>query len=304
MSGHLDLDRLADLLAGEGSDTDVAHVADCTGCAGRLDELATAEVEVAAVLAALPAPTTPPELSARLTAALAALPPLSGAEDGPFDPGPAPTGDEREPAGAGAASRTVTPFPTGGRRSRFTPLAAAAALVVVAGTGAALVLTRSSHDNSTSSAAAGPAAGADKATGLTAGVPTSSTGTDYAAAGSVASALPALLYGGVRGTSSESGEAPQAPTSGLTPFSAATDPLARLRQPEDLAGCLAAVEPPGTTTPPLALDYASYGGAPALVVVLPDGSDAAKVDVFVVGAGCRQGDDGTLFFTRVDRPAG
>ena len=79
------------------------------------------------------------------------------------------------------------------------------------------------------------------------------------------------------------------------------DPLTRLRAPDALADCLAALTGPGVDTTPLALDYAAFEGRPALVVVLPS-RQPDRVDVFAVGAGCRQGDDQTLFFTRLDRP--
>jgi hypothetical protein len=69
-----------------------------------------------------------------------------------------------------------------------------------------------------------------------------------------------------------------------------------------LASCLAALLPPEEPDlRPLALDYASFGGAPALAVVLPD-PDPAKLQVFVVGPGCSQADDGVLRFVRVARP--
>ena len=52
---------------------------------------------------------------------------------------------------------------------------------------------------------------------------------------------------------------------------------------------------------PLAVDYASYDGQPALAVVLPD-PEPTTVSVFVVGPGCSAQDDRTLFFFRAPRP--
>jgi hypothetical protein len=66
--GHLDLDALADVLAGERDDD--AHLRACRPCADRLAELAAADASVTAALAALPPPPLPDELSARLTRAL------------------------------------------------------------------------------------------------------------------------------------------------------------------------------------------------------------------------------------------
>jgi hypothetical protein len=294
---HLDLDRLADLLAGEGSDADVEHVAGCAGCAGRLDELEAAEVEVAAVLAALPPPALPADLAQRIDAAVAAepaLPPQSAAPgprgDGDADPDANPDGADRA-----AGSRTVTPFPSvagqragrgaGRRARRRAPLAAAAVLLVAAGAvGGVLVLRGSGRDTTTSASSVGGTG--DTATAPR--VPTSATGRDYAASGALASALPALL------------SAPAAAPAAAPKAAAGADPLARLHDPPQLSACLSAIG----TEAPVALDYASYGGQPALVVVLPGRNAPTKVDVFVVGADCRPGADGTLFFTRLDRPAG
>ena len=311
---HLDLDRLADLLAGEGTEADVAHVGDCAGCAGRLDELAVAEVEVAASLAALPAPATPPGLADRLAAALAAEPPLEAEA-----PSPVALGD---PAGG---ARTVTPFPSAARRERSrAPFAAAAALLVAAGAlGGTLLLSGGGGDDASESVAAGAADSALAEDAL--GVPTSSTGQDYAGDPSLlAGALPDLLRGTAAARAGDPGVA-AVPAPDVSALSAeaddgtggstgggsgavaesrpADDPLARLRDPGELAGCLAQLLPPGEDVLPLALDYAAYDGQPALVVVLPGSGAPDKVDVFVVGAECRPGDDRTLFFARLDRPA-
>lgn len=304
---HLDLDRLADLLAGEGGADDVAHVGACSGCAGRLDELSAADAEVAAALAALPPPALPADLVERLSAALAAEPPLT-----PSRPAwrPAP-GDDLEPAGGG--SRTVTPFPSSAPR-RWQPFAAAAGLLVAAGgLGGALLLGGGTSGDEAARSGAGSAAGtAAPASGL----PTSSTGQDYARPGALAAALPALLAGdaaravaapssGFSGdaTAEQPPASAPAPTPGMGVVAQPrSDPLARLRDPAELASCLAALLPPDGDVEPLALDYAAYAGQPALTVVLPASGAADKVDVFVVGAQCRPGDDRTLFFTRLDRP--
>jgi len=82
----------------------------------------------------------------------------------------------------------------------------------------------------------------------------------------------------------------------------ADDPLARLRDPVALAGCLAVVlDPANPAERPLALDYATYRGRPALAIVLPD-PDPARLSVFVVGPACSQADDDLQYFTRVPRP--
>ena len=66
-SGHLDLDALADVLAGE---RDAAHLRTCRPCADRLAELAAADVTVSAALGALPPPPLPDGLPARLARAV------------------------------------------------------------------------------------------------------------------------------------------------------------------------------------------------------------------------------------------
>lgn len=303
-SPHLDLDRLADLLAGEGSDDDVAHVGRCAGCAGRLDELSVAEVEVAAALAALPPPPLPADLADRLSAALAAEPPLPPSSSAPDR---LPGGEARDRP---AAARTVTPFPASSRPRRWQPLAAAAGLLVAAGgLGGALLLGGSSGQDE--DLAAGGAESADSSARPALDLPTSSTGQDYAQPGALAAALPSLLTGDARAAAApredtaSGGPAEGSPAPAAAPDSAASlsagDPLARLREPSELASCLAALLPEQDETV-LALDYAAYAGQPALTVVLPASGAPDKVDVFVVGAGCRLGDDRTLFFTRLDRP--
>ncbi len=61
--GHLDLDALADVLAGERDD---AHLRTCPPCTDRLAELAAADASVTAALGALPPPPLPDGLSERL----------------------------------------------------------------------------------------------------------------------------------------------------------------------------------------------------------------------------------------------
>jgi hypothetical protein len=153
---------------------------------------------------------------------------------------------------------------------------------------------------------------------LSAGPRTLSTGTDYTR-GSLPAGL-RLLLGGTAGSGTgasvsggtagdartgepSSGSAEVAPSiSALS--SPPGDPLAGLRTSAGLARCLTALLDPGADVEevlPLAVDYASYEGQAALVVVLPaDKPD--KVDVYVVGAGCSPADAQLLYFTRLARP--
>ena len=87
-------------------------------------------------------------------------------------------------------------------------------------------------------------------------------------------------------------------------------PVATVRPPGDLerlvratlaAYAVALLPPDDPSVQPLAIDYASFRGQPAMVVVLP-GSVADKLDVFVVGPGCSRANDSVLFYTSVDKP--
>ena len=269
MSEHLDLDALADVLA----DPDVAHphLADCSACRGRLAELSAALPAVKAALTAVPVPAEPADLADRLTAALAA---------------------ERAPAPSNV-------LPLVRNRTRWMPalagIAAAAALVV----GAVVLVPSGGGDTATT---------ADKGSD---GYKVNDTGTDYSATGTgLQAALPGLLSGraGQRAAAdSAATPAPYAPevmsskASGAVGLAAAADPLAALRTTDGLARCLASLTDPSEEGVPLALDYASFEGTPALVVVLPVPA-ADKVDVFVVPVGCAKADGNVLFFTRLTRP--
>ncbi len=284
---HLDLDVLADLLVGEGDAAAVAHVGSCTACSGRLSDLDAASTQVEALLrveAARPLPPPPADLADRLRSA--ALP-------------------ARTP-GAGGAGSTVLPGtvselrPRAARRRNAPGLAAAAAVVLVT-VGLGAFLTRSGSDRS------GDAATSAVASAPAADLPVLASGNDYTDAAGVGRALPLLLGtttgDGAAGTTAGSGSGgagSAAQAAPAAPSAAAVDPLARLRDPAQLAGCLAELTGPDSDVVPLALDYARWKGQPALAVVLPTVA-TDKVDVFVVAAGCTAGDDQTLFFTRQPR---
>ena len=310
MSGHLDLDALADLLAGEGDDAQIDHLAACASCSAALADLDQASTDVRATLAALPAPTVPDDLAARLDAALLAareepaprrrtgrvtplpvtplpvipLPVDDGAgvpralSDGAVDDGP---GEPRRGA-ADQPGPAVPPQRRPGRSRRPALLAAAAvAATAVVGLGGAALwagLGRGGGDSVT--AAAGSAAAPAEA-GRAAQTVTDSGRAYGPGAGGLAAALPALL-----------GQVAASP-------SRSAGSLARLHEPAELAGCLSAL-PPGA--PPLALDYATYDGRPALVVVRP-AADPAEVEVAVVGEGCREGSADRLLLTTLPRPS-
>ncbi len=283
---HLDLDALADVLVGVET---TEHLSTCASCQARLEELSAAQGTVAAALAAVPAPPIPAELIARLDAALAAeqMPIVATA------------------TAVATASASVTVIVGG--RSRRTSLWAIAGGVAAAG---ALVL------GALTFGPGGSSPSTDGALRSAAGPRTNSTGNDYSTKGPLlAQSLPGLLArtaskaaAGTAAGGSEVYSAPiptggtggvgQAPLANAVP---AADPLAPLHVPATLAPCLAGLTEPGDATLPLALDYASFDGQPALVVIYA-ATKAGKVDVFVVGAGCTQADSKLLFFTRLARP--
>ncbi len=286
---HLDLDGLADHLAGE---TDAhLHLSTCGGCTARLAELEAADRMVIAALRSLGDPPLPADVADRIAAALRAEPPVAVPGAAPATPGALPSG----------AAATVTPLTAARttRRRAWLPSVAAAVVLVAGGLlGYGLLQGRSGNGSASTTSAAAPGAADSRA----AGYPTVMSGVDYADPAAIAAALPGVLDGSA-GSLSTAQAAPNPPgQSAPSGAPAADDPLARLREPGGLADCLATLlDPARPDDQPLALDYASYRGTPALAVVLPD-VDPGKVAVFVVGPDCSRADDDLAFFTRLTRP--
>ena len=313
---HLDLDALADVLAGERPED--PHLRRCASCADRLAELQAAEVAVVASLATLPDPEVPEGLAARLEAALRAEPALVGPAVAAAGARPQVSSARRGPV----TSASVTTLPA--RRRRWLPAAAAAAVLVLAGALAWPVL-QGSGAGGADTAASGGVGGQAESADETAGAPAASavrnqSGIDYADEAQRDATLPQVLAG--TATSSDAlaalpesaraaepvGPEPVGPESdgpaadGPASSSVAADPLARLRDPAALEDCLSALRPAGEDdVEPLALDYARFSGAPALAVVLP-GDAPDKLALFVVGAGCSSAGEQLLLFARPDRP--
>jgi hypothetical protein len=210
---------------------------------------------------------------------------------------PIPDADEQVVTG----SSTITPFPTAApdrTPMRWLP-AAAAVVVLLAGLGYGI--TRLGQDGSAdSTSAAGAGRSAPELN-----VARNSTGTDYTDRATLSAAVPDLLAGRGAADSAMVQSAPIpsaiAPQQGAKTLATA-DPLAALRDNKGLAECLLALLPPDDpSVQPLALDYASFRGQPAMIVVLPGGAEN-KLDVFVVGPGCSRANDSVLFYTSVDKP--
>lgn len=294
-SDHLDLDALADVLAGER--TGERHLRGCAQCSERLAELAGAEVAVVASLATLPAPALPDGLSDRLADALRAE-------------------AARDPRTTSTRTSPVTRLRPRRRAPAWLPAAAAAVALVVAGGSVLGVLQGRGPQSGTTDASSESAAGGQAAPEGMADLPALSqvSGVDYADEAQRDAGLTSLLAAAdtavpepevavpssARSGSAATAPPPPAPALGAGPVA---DPvLDRLRDPSALAQCLAALRRDGApAAAPLALDYAAYGGVPALAVVSPD-PDPAFVVLTVVGPGCSAADPDTRLRTRVARP--
>jgi hypothetical protein len=114
------------------------------------------------------------------------------------------------------------------------------------------------------------------------------TGTDYQRA-----SLPSQLHGDLLSRAAPTGRDDAAPSAPGVVGSAAGD--TRLASPQGLGSCLSAL---GVDAGQVAtVDLARFEGEPAALVVLRD--SAGGYDVWVVGRGCRQGDDQTRYFVRL-----
>lgn len=269
-TGHLDLEALADVLAGD----DAAHAAECATCAARLSELRAALVPVAATLRDLPEPQLPAAVGEQLSRAInherATL---------------------RLGRGSGRPTTTVVPQRTK-RTNRWRalgPALAAAAAVVVVG----VLVSRGGGGH--------PSTTADRSAGITTHV--LSSGLDYAKDGKeLKAALPALLSGSPSAVAQLQRPATGSQLNPAQPRATPADQLARLRGTAALAACITAISDVNDPRPPLAIDYASFEGSPALIVLLAT-DKPTKVDAWVVGPGCSQADAKVLFFMRLTRPA-
>lgn len=284
-----DLDTLADyvegLLAGtpEGAAVAARIAADPTW-ADAYQQLTGANQEVVGALRGLADPPLPDEVAAQLDRALAAEHRIT----------PTPTSreseDDHEAAGwskpAVGAQRPRSRRPSrrlGGRAAQIGGwTAAAAAVALVAVTGLATLHSSSSDDTASSdSAASAPKrAPAAESSGRSSGFPYTSSSLGPQARALLGSATPT----GPKPTSAASAEAPPTSAASAEVPKAAPRPvpsLDRLTAPSALGACLAAL---GVASP-LAVDYATLDGAPAVVIVTA-GPGSTRLTVVAAGPNC------------------
>jgi hypothetical protein len=280
---HPDADLLADVEADLADDAAVsrveAHLAECADCRALRERLATVTV----ALGSQPAPRMPEEVSSRVLAALAAEP---------------------QPVAGAAVVALEQARPTRWRRLRQ-GLAAAAAVAAIVGVGAVGVtvfretrVEMTAGDDAASGTAgelssgappAAPGVGAPEAAFM------SATGRAYtpdnlAAAAAELATRAALL---ANNRPAPSRQAPDAAAG------ADETTLGRLRNPAVLAACVNGLTG-GREVAPVAVDFATYQGRPAAIIVVPAAA-ANVLDVFVVGPDCSAAESDLIDSTSVQR---
>lgn len=283
------------------ADADVAaarsHAAGCPTCTAVLAGQRAAK----AALAALPPVTMPPDVAERLDAALTASV-AAGVEPAPLA---APVGS------------TVLPRPS---TRRLPTLPAVAAGIVVLALLAAVGIGVARHQSAParSTAATSPGTNAAPQSETSSGFVTTSTGTAYTAAALTTDAMQLLVRVGavtaaphaapLAGSSGQSSAvAGTESTTAPAPSGVAAVPTVLLpieRSPSRLVQCIGSLETAKATLP-LAIDFATYAGKPAIVVVLPDPEQTADLDVWVVGPRCGEaGQPDLVIFKAFAKPAG
>ncbi|HVF20703.1 MAG TPA: hypothetical protein VNA14_10720 [Mycobacteriales bacterium] len=277
---HPASEELAAYAAGDLEDSGVvrAHVIGCSSCATSVAGVQRATT----ALASLPSLAMPVDVITALERALA----------DEVASGDRPPGDQ--------APEGITSIAAARRRrtGRAGPIAAAAAVIGLAAALGAGVLRDGAGDDS--APLAGAAAEQDTGAGKAAPIILRS-GTDYSAEvldvevrdrlGSAESPALTAQAPAADGTGGDARTAGSAEAASLDMAAAAptlTD--------EELQSCVDELSgTPGTAA--LLVDFATYAGEPAVVVVLP--FREGRVDVFVVRPQCRVGNDALIFFKRV-----
>jgi len=275
---HLSLDELAELEEGIAANADALrrHVDGCPACRERAGQLNASR----ALLSTLPAEPMPADVAARIDAALAAEP---------------------APAGRG----TIVPLHTRRAWLRGPNVAAAAAGVAVLALGAALVVGHLGDKSTGGDNAAKTNGGAGGAGPLGAAAPGSGlkqfqTGHDYTEAtyrGYVTGLLltnppPFPIPPQTPATATST-----TPKSTPSPTSFTRD---QLRDPATVYVCADLIA--GHPVSPIAIDYATYEGVPADILVLPAlDNPTGGLDIWVIRKDCGAGMT-DFKFLRMPRP--
>ncbi|MFI5959596.1 hypothetical protein [Cryptosporangium sp. NPDC051539] len=233
----------------------------------------------------------PDDVAARLEAALAAEPPLrrrpegrprpsESDEDGPAGPWVSPEPDDRLSAQRAARSRRSR-----AKVGQWVAAVAAVALIALCGVGVFRSVEPASDDSASTSSAGDSAPSALAAPAAPGGVHVSGTSYSTAELGQQARAM-------LSGPTQDTKQLPEAapPTKVGSPPVPAADTLGalqRLTRPTELAACLGALG----LGQPLAVDYATLEGTPAVVIVTED-TDPGRLVVVAAGANCGIGGAG------------
>lgn len=284
-----ELDQLADYAEGlldgtpEGAEV-AARVVTDQEWADAYRQLTAVLPDVSAGLAALPELPMPAEVAAALDRALAAEPSKAVAGDSDEEsagPRTAPADLARVRAAKADRDRAARRWRTAGG------WVAAAAVVGAFCVGAGQLITSDSDDAGDSAASSAQRDSEPKVLSAPVGPPVSASGTSYST-GRLEQQARAVL--GRERQESESTTSAPAP-GGSSPTAeeasvAVPAALRRLVDPTDFRACLTAL---GITGEPLAVDYATLDGAPALVVLSEDPADATRLVVVAAGAECGVG---------------
>ena len=268
---HVPIEDLAAFAAGDldaaASVTVEAHVLLCAECRSDVEAVKAAT----AALSDVPSPVMPAGVAARLDAALAA---------------------ERAPSSGSAG--TVLPMKR--RRPSFAGLSAVAAVVALAAAITIPLVT----DGDTGKDSASPASMPEAARGPGSGTRRLASGLDYSR-DTLAITLDRALAGvtGERAAQDSAGQplgaaAPQATNTPTTTSQLFTSKKWALSSdPGRLAACITELvsDQPPVARVPLVVDFGTFLGKPATVLVFPSYTSAGearanRVDVYIVGNGC------------------
>lgn len=312
MTRHIRADKLASYQAGDLGTRESArvraHLDGCARCAAAADDLAA----VSTVLASVPAPPMPADVTARIEAALAAEAASRAASPAvPASRGPAPAASGGDTATGRAPARSIKRWPGGWLRSPVTlrvATGAAVAVVVLGGGFAAIRLAGSpgsSGPSATSgSTAGGAAAGASKSRNQAAPALAPAPSLSYSAdgrakpftvvsspgdlgPGNLVREVSGLLLGSESQPASSASPAPSTAPSGQRSAPGSRAAEGRISgipgfAPATLEACVTRVADGGEVR---LVETSRYQGRKALVIVVaPAGGGPSRI--WVVGTGC------------------